>query len=244
MFKLRNIIVLYFFLVSLVSLAQTNKSIKANKQIWFGYMTSAPINSHYSLWNDFHFVPKGFCVARTGLTRHWDNVAVTGGFAYLGLPVSSNNKSLKRNEYRPWAQITWNATTRTHLSFNTRIRYDARFRQKVSEGELTDYYPFTNRLRFAFSVRYTFNPDAKNLPLFTQIGSEFLLNFGKEVTYNTFDQFRINATIGIRMKRITIQSGYMYRLVQIGPYAFTGNHTLLCWVNHQIDWFHSEVTQK
>ncbi|MFN7488261.1 MAG: DUF2490 domain-containing protein [Chryseotalea sp.] len=244
MFRFYITITCCCWLLSLGSKAQTNKSIKANQQIWFGYMTSAPINSRYSLWNDFHFVPKGFWVARTGITRNWDNVTFTGGFAYLGLPVSANNKSLKRNEYRPWAQITWNTTTRSHLSFNTRIRYDARFRQKVLEGELTDDYPFTNRMRLAFSARYTFNPDSKKFPLFTQVGSEFLLNFGKEVTYHTFDQLRINVTLGVKRKKLTIQSGYMYRLVQTGPVSYVGNHTILCWVNHQIDWFQTEDSRK
>jgi hypothetical protein len=237
---MRNValsLILICLLLSTKNIAQQNKSIKSQQQFWLGYITSAQITERIAIWNDFHFVPKGFWVARTGLTWQWQNASVTGGFAYLGLPLSASNRSLRRNEYRPWAQITWNTVPQNDSRFtlNTRIRYDARFRQDVENGNLTEEYPFTNRVRVALSARYKLKPLGKNWQPFLNAGTELLLNFGKHVTFNTFDQFRINGTIGISTGSVSLQSGYMYRLVQTGPFSYVGNHTLLCWVNHRIN---------
>ncbi|MCU0383365.1 MAG: hypothetical protein MUF68_04790, partial [Cyclobacteriaceae bacterium] len=90
---IRNVVIIQILICLFLcteNLAQQNKSIKTQQQFWLGYMTSTQITERIAIWNDFHFVPKGFWVARTGLTRQWQNTSVTGGFAYLGLPLSAS----------------------------------------------------------------------------------------------------------------------------------------------------------
>jgi hypothetical protein len=123
----------------------------------------------------------------------------------------------------------------SRFTLNTRIRYDARFRQDVENGTLTDEFPLTNRIRFAVSARYNLTKATTNWKPSINIGSEILLHFGRDVTFNTFDQFRINGTFGINKANITLQTGYMYRFVQTGISNYTGNHTLLCWITHRIN---------
>jgi Protein of unknown function (DUF2490) len=236
MIKNRPVLLFYFLFLFYNAWPQQTKSIRTQQQVWIAYMTSARISEKHSLWNDFHYVPNGFWVARTGLTRHWANASFTTGFAYLGLPLSPEQTNLRRSEYRPWAQLTWNASPHSgsRITLNTRIRYDARFRQAVENGALLDEYTFVNRGRVALSARYNLGSRTESWQPFVNVGTELLLNFGKSVTFNTFDQFRINGTVGVNRGTISVQTGYMYRLVQTGPYSYIGNHTWLWWITHRI----------
>ncbi|MFN8692165.1 MAG: DUF2490 domain-containing protein, partial [Cyclobacteriaceae bacterium] len=182
-----------------------------------------------------HLVPHGFFVLRTGLTRNFQPASITAGYAYLLLPLSAENQSLKRKEHRPWAQIQATFPLPNGFSVSNRIRYDARFRQTVSNGELSDGYSFVNRLRLLISVRKSINvPDQAAWKPFVSLNEELLVNFGKEVTFNSFDQNRISLMVGASRANVQLQIGYMSRFVQTGYQLFVNNHTLVMWVTHRI----------
>ena len=88
-----------------------------------------------------------------------------------------------------------------------RLRYDARFRQDVTNGELSDSYSFINRVRFMVTLRkfLTENETSIGKP-FLNLSEELLLNFGKNVTYNLFDQNRISFMIGTQHKNMQLQN--------------------------------------
>lgn len=214
---------------------QAQKLIQDQNQFWLGYMTSTRLSPRYSWWNDTHLVPNGFFVLRTGLTRNLQPASITAGYAYLLLPLSAEDQSLKRREHRPWAQIQATFPLPNGFSVSNRIRYDARFRQTVSNGELSDGYSFVNRLRFLISVRKTIHvPDQAAWKPFVSLNEELLVNFGKEVTFNSFDQNRISLMVGASRANVQLQIGYMSRFVQTGYQLFVNNHTLVMWVTHRI----------
>ncbi|MBS1507094.1 MAG: DUF2490 domain-containing protein [Bacteroidetes bacterium] len=213
------------------------KTVKNAQQVWFGYMTTTKLNNQYSLWNDFHYVPNGFFIARTGLTRNFTNGNFTAGYSFLLIPVNSSITTLKRVEHRPWAQAIFTVPLSKSVLFIQRSRYEARFRQNVKDTVVTDGYVFTNRVRFFICLKKTFmtNKETYFKP-FVSVGDEVLINFGKNITYNTFDQNRIFFTVGVQRKNISYQIGYMNRFVQTGTTQYTLNHTILFWVTHNFSW--------
>jgi hypothetical protein len=217
--------------------AGQTKTVKDAQQLWFGYMSTTKLNNRYSLWNDIHFVTQGFFIARTGFTRNFENASFTAGYAFLLIPISAKVTDLKRVEHRPWAQAIFTVPLSKSLVFTQRTRYEARFRQNVKDTVITDGYVFTNRVRFFMSLKKTFmtGKETKFKP-FVLVGDEVLINFGKNITYNTFDQNRIFFTVGLQRKNLSYHVGYMNRFVQTGSSQFTLNHTVLFWVIHNFSW--------
>lgn len=217
-------------------LAEAQNKTVHNSQVWIGYMTSTKIAEKYSIWNDVHYVPESFAIIRTGLTR---NVLSSGGFtvgyAFLKLPVSPDTR-LERNEHRPWAQLQFTAPLATQWSLTQRIRYDARFKQKIDDGELDEGFNFNHRVRLLFSIRKNIgNRSAHRVQPYLALSNETLLNFGREITYNTFDQNRASLSFGIQKKQIQYQVGFMNRFVQTGPARYASNQTVVLWVIQKFD---------
>lgn len=227
----------FIFLICLpLSLSAQIRSVERNNQYWIGYMTSTMISERYSIWNDFHLVPEGFAVVRTGLTRHMPKTSVTAGYAYLWLPPGSGNVRLVRHEHRPWAQLQFNLPVAGPYSFIQRVRYDARFRQNVSNGEVLDGYAFNHRVRFLMSLKRTLGrTEGKTVIPYVALSNEVLLNFGREITNNTFDQNRLSLSLGVQTKKTQYQLGFMNRFVQSGPARFTTNNTVVLWVTQKFD---------
>lgn len=225
-------IILFYVLLFLYALRCSGqaKEVTTKGQLWFGYMTSYRFHENYSWWNDTHYVPGNFFVARTGLTRHYDKVAITAGYAYLRLSPSSAISELRRAEHRPWAQAVFSSPLSSSLSLTHRIRYDARFRQDVKEGVVQPDYSFINRIRFLTTLRKTvWKDDEKQQQLFVAASTEVLLHFGQNAN-NTFDQIRLQIAAGAKVKQVQYQLGYMYRYVQTGNTRYVANNTLTLWV--------------
>jgi hypothetical protein len=194
-------------------------------------MTSVQISKNYSLWNDFHFVPDGFGVVRTGLTRHLNKGSFTGGLARLWLPAPEVGAGLLRTEWRPWAQLQFVLPIDSRFSLTQRIRYDARFRQMISRGLLQeDSFVFNHRVRWLVSFRRNLGDAIRGWQPFASLNNEVLLNFGMNITYNTFDQNRVSLMAGAQHKNLQVQLGYMSRFVQTGERQFAHNHTLVVWI--------------
>jgi hypothetical protein len=229
---LKILIVPFIFLTTMIY-GQAKTTVE-NNQLWLGYITSTKVSDHYSIWNDFHYVPEGFGIVRTGLTRHFSNHSITGGYAFAWLTPGGDNKTLSRHEHRPWAQLQFNLPVNTKTSFIQRVRYEARFRENIANGEVTDGYVFTNRARFLVSLKRTIGNESKSTIPYVAVSDEVLLNFGDNAR-DTFDQNRISLSIGIQQKNTQYQLGMMNRYVQAGDGKYVLNHTLTLWVTQKFD---------
>ncbi|MGF1636994.1 MAG: DUF2490 domain-containing protein [Cyclobacteriaceae bacterium] len=232
-----NLLTGLFFYINTAAAQQ--KEVTEQFQSWVGYMTSTRITEKFSWWNDFHYVPGGFFVARTGLTYHFpQRVNITGGYGFLELPTGSIGKELKRREHRPWGQLVVSNPISDNWSNTMRIRYDARFRKNIENGEIVDGYTFNHRLRMMASFRKQFpqlKPKDDWMP-FLSLADEILINFGKNIVYNHLDQNRVTVTLGMQHKSLTMQVGYMNRFVQLASgNQFIMNHTAVLWMTHSFD---------
>ncbi len=181
---------------------------KEQTQVWIGLMTQTRMGKKSLWWNDFHYVPESFLVLRTGYTHELKYGRLTVGLAHLWLP--DGKKQLKRQEWRPWAQWFWIYRINDKNQTQLRLRYEARFREKVAAGIVQDdEFDFNHRFRVQFTWRYNlFNISAKD-KLFAALGGEILLNQGGKTHY--LDQHRRNLTVGVARKKIIFQTGYMNR---------------------------------
>lgn len=221
-----------FFSLPLFSQVKINQN---EGQVWLGYMTSVKLNKDFSLWNDFHWASDNFFVARHGITYHLSKqVALTGGYAWGYLSTASSDK-LTRNEHRPWAQIMFTSNLGEGWQTQQRVRYDARFREKIVNGEVVDgEYGFNHRLRYMFNIRKTLDGKPFNSQsTFLSLNNEILVNLGKEITKNNLDQFRASLLLGKTYDNMTFQLGYMYRFVpQSAANTYKHYHGLTLWINH------------
>lgn len=241
---MKNSLLVFIWLTVCFAHSQ-NKEITDNNQFWGGYMTSAKLSNKYYLWNDFHYVPDGFFVARTGITRtFFEKLYVTAGFAYLNIPTTSNDVKLNRTEYRPWMQMVANHKLTDRLIMINRVRYDMRFRQDFANGELFNDFSFNHRLRMLIGLRHHFD-DKKVLQgtPFVNLSNEVLVNFGENVTSNYLDQNRTWLTLGLRLESLSFQVGYMHRFVQLPQdQKFVRNHTLIVWITQRFDFRKKKVS--
>lgn len=229
---MKKIILLWVLSVSWIHAQE--KKVENEGQVWVGYMTSVKLNNHFSIWNDFHYASDNFFLARHGLTYNFSKqVSVTGGFAWGYLSTSSTNQ-LVRGELRPWAQLMFNSKLDDYWQTQQRIRYDARYKEDIENGEIVHgKYTFNHRLRYMLNVRRTidgqpFGPHST----FLSLNNEILVNFGKNIHSNNLDQFRASLLVGKSFDNITVQLGYMYRYVPQGTAdSYKNYHGLTLWVN-------------
>lgn len=222
------------FLLTSVSYGQ-QKIHDHEVQGWVGYMTSVKLNNKVSLWNDFHLATSNFVIGRHGLSYHLSKqVVATGGYAWLFLAPSFSNNLIRR-EHRPWAQLMFTSSLGSGWQTQQRIRYDARYREKVENNTiLHGSYTFNHRLRYMYNIRKALNSkDFGVNTIFLSVNNEVLLNFGKTITGNNLDQFRASLLVGRVHENLTVQFGYMYRFVPLGTANnYRHYHGITIWINH------------
>ena len=226
----------YVLLEPARSLHAANRTDEVSPQVWLGYITSYRLSEKYSLWNDWHIVPTSFFLSRHGVTRHLSpQVSVSGGYAWglLTTPGSGSDR-LDRFEHRPWAQLLMNLPLGTKYTFSHRLRYDARFRQNVTNGETDTGFVFNHRVRYMMAFRRPLTGIRLwNETPFAIVGNEVLVNFAPQITGNQLDQVRTWIMFGYQLPSMTIQAGYMYRYVPASaPATFYHYHTATVWVSH------------
>ncbi|MDO5615776.1 MAG: DUF2490 domain-containing protein [Cruoricaptor ignavus] len=212
-------------------------------QAWIGYITQSKVSNKFSIWNDAHLVPNSFLVLRTGGTYHFNlNEKLKGtttlGYAHLWLYPAKNSDNPTRNEHRPWGQTTLSHSS-GKFGFMHRLRYDARFRQKIENGELTDHYGFNWRFRYFLQARYKLNENKeKGTQLYLYSFNEILYDAGKEIK----NDFRLNQnrfTIGVGYRfnpDFAVQIGYLNMLKKSpSNSSLTMAHTASIMVFHNFD---------
>jgi len=219
-------------LFSCGAFAQTKTNIN-RLQFWGGYISSVRIHSKLSLWNDAHYVPQSFFIGRHGLSVHLnEQMTFTSGYAWLFLATPFSDK-LMRAEHRPWSQLVFNFPIGQKYQVHHRIRYDARFRQNISQEAVVPGYGFNHRVRFMTSIRRPLKGITlgKKIP-FISLANEVLLNFGKKVFTNHLDQNRTWLMVGYEINNVTVQVGYMYRFVPTATlYTYNHFHGNTLWVS-------------
>ena len=195
------------------------------QQAWFSYNNQTRLSNKWGLWGDFQlrtqenfFDDFSIGITRVGVMYYLkENTKLTVGYAYAHYFPADSHPDIAQPEYRPWQQVQWH-NNYSRLRMVQRIRLEERFRRKIKDNdELADGYNFNYRLRYNFSFNFAFNKNHfASKTISYVLNNELMVNFGKEIVYNAFDQNRLFAGFHYHTNAHDyLQFGYMYLYQQL-----------------------------
>lgn len=210
--------------------AQTEKSIHQNAHFWISTNNIYQLTNRWGILNDIHIRrtdflnDPSFYFVRLGLEyRIKKNLKVAGGYAHLWLASPEQQWDRYTNENRIYQQFS---LTHRYPGMNTlfRLRSEQRIFNTVVNGESLNNSYITQRFRMLLSLGIPLHPGSRTQLM---LADEILMNFGKKVVFNTFDQNRL--TLGIKYKlsdQWSLDTGYMMVFQQQATgYDYNLNHT-------------------
>ena len=231
---MKNALKILALLLPVLMFSQTTpkKDINEQMQTWVSINTVTKLSDHWGVVADAHirenefFDSNNFYFLRGGITYMPNaSVSITGGYAHMWLAPTKEGWSTYADENRIYQQAQL-ITKVGKVSVLQRIRNEQRWQEKMANDEPTGELKFTDRVRYlaSFTIPVFTN---KKLPSLV-VSDEILIQFGKEVVYNTFDQNRL--FVGIRQSinpKLSYDFGYMnvYQQKSNG-YQYDMNHTL------------------
>lgn len=232
--KLIGIKYLFFYvllMLSSVSVAQTTKKISYSNLVWFNDYLKIQLNDKWSIYFDASLRRSEWLEKRNavklnpGITFNLNKkVSFTTGFCYF----SNYTPGYLRPEYRPWEQAQYADMVMPRVYMSHRIRVEQRFNQKVVKGQLTDDFNYNNRYRYQLGFKIFLNRDTAHIDdkltyvprinskaFYIILSDEIMMNSGKEIIYNSFDQNRITVGLGYKVnKTMDISVTYMNAYIQ------------------------------
>jgi len=209
-----------FFLCGFITktTAQSTKNITRQQVMWYAYINVLEVNPKLTFATEIHerryFAPDAQhqFVARERmqytLGSNWD---VAACFAYFlqspNDPLSSS--SLVIPELRPHIDIN-NKQILKKITITHRYRIEGRFIHNSYKDALTDGYTFNWRFRYQLAFEIPLLKFKNEGGIKFRLGDEILINAGKNIKYNTFDNNRIFASIVYSpVKKLAFEAGYM-----------------------------------
>lgn len=212
----------FLLLLNILSAFSQDKEFESREMAWFGYFNQTRFSERSGLWVDLHlrmnddFIKEVHTtLARVAYIYYLnDHSKLMAGYAHQ--TQYGHDGAPNVPEHRPWQQIQWHEK-KNGFNLMQWIRLEERFRRKVADGELADDYNFNFRIRY--NVALTIPLKGKTVEPktpFVFASDEVFINFGKNITYNYFDQNRAFAGFGYQFTRhLNAQLGYMYIFQQL-----------------------------
>jgi hypothetical protein len=213
----RKYILILFLIVFGISQAQTEKKIDNQSILWSRYYNLLTLTEKWSLHSEFdnrlflNPVTENLFVIRSQIRyKASDSLELGGGIGYFPVATQDpeNTTDFMIPEYRGQQDIVWKNTI-GKVQLSQRFQIDERFIRNASKTSLLPGTTFNWRFRFRMQAEYDlWKKDNRFLK--TIVHEEILLNAGKSIVENTFDQNRIYAALqyGINEK-IAIELGYL-----------------------------------
>jgi Protein of unknown function (DUF2490) len=228
--------------------AQSIRTPTGNTNVWFAYTGSHKIADKWSLHLEFQYrlndgiSNKMQWFPRAGLTRHLSSQAtITAGYAFIETyPYGEFAAKSSFPENRIWEQLQFKHQV-SDFEWVSRFRLEQRYVQSpVLKG--TDFVPgpavFTNRFRLLnrFSMPFRGNTITNNAFYLTAY-DELMINFGKNVQKNIFDQNRLFFGIGYKFPKLgRLELGYLEQtIIKSDAIKVENNHTISVGLSNNLD---------
>lgn len=213
----RIFVIITFGFHFLIVNAQTEKKIDNQTILWSRYYNQLTLNDKWSLHSEFdnrlflNPVTENLFVIRSQARYKLNSTVELGtGFAYFAVATQDpeNTSDFLTPEYRGQQDIVWKNTI-GKINLSQRFQVEERFIRNASKTELLDGSTFNWRFRFRIQAEYEIWKKNNHF-LKTIVHEEILLNAGKSILKNTFDQNRIYLAFQYGLNQnIALELGYM-----------------------------------
>lgn len=143
-------------------------------------------------------------LVRVGGVYYWQKNSFIVGFALF--------QTENQMEYRPYQRLIISQSL-GKLQIQHRYRFEQRWRTNAETDKLDFNY------RFGYQINLQYPLVGKEIIAktpFLIFQDEIFINFGKNITYNYFDQNRILLGIGYQIsKELSLNAGYQYQFMQL-----------------------------
>ena len=234
------------FCLMMATAAPAQKVVSTSEQTWFGYIQQVRLAARWGLTADVHFRTadnwlqgRNLALGRIGGIYYInDNAQLAGGYTYFHYYPAEQHPLDARPEHRLWQQVMWAANGR-RLRVQQRLRLEQRWRKHIeSDRQIGDDYDFNWRTRMQVQLLYSLSkkPFAPR-SIALMVADEPMLNFGKEIVYNTFDQNRFIAGVQVQLGTNNfVQAGYMHVFQQQSSgRTYRQSHVARIFYTHLLD---------
>jgi hypothetical protein len=200
------------------------KQTQKLQQVWTAYSNQTRFSNKWGAWFDVHFRTKddfvedrSQLIIRPALTYYVNDVTkLSAGYAFVRIyPVDAHTK-VTQQEHRPWQQIQWHTKYGRNRTMQW-FRLEERYRRKILDDfTLAEGYNFNFRLRYNILWQVPLSREIKKGAVSFILNDEVHVNFGRQITYNYFDQNRFFAGFAWHTSETdNLQFGYMNLFQQL-----------------------------
>lgn len=219
---------------------------------WYMYFGDHKVSDHWGVHLEAQWRRSGWgegpqqLLLRTGLNYHFSpQVFATIGYCFVETyPYGEFPVKATFPENRLWEQLQIKTQT-GRFEWVNRLRLEQRFSQlPVLDNTTSAYEPgdavYTNRMRILNRVSVPFSGKSiEDKSMYATMYDEVMVNFGKNVGANTFDQNRLYFALGYRIPKVgRLEAGYMYHTIfKADGVRVEQNHTLQVGLFSNIDFY-------
>ena len=246
--KLKHLIII-LLLLPVFTVAQATREVQTQNHTWVSLNTQLRLTEKMGISADVHvrrtnFISNNnFFLFRAG-ALYYLNKQLTIGAAYGHMWLANQNGAteLFSNENRLHQQITLNQKIRS-VQLNQRLRIEERWIQKVVNFVPADQQRYVTRFRYQLSMNIPVSAN-KKVPMLS-LADELMMQTGKDIIYNNFDQNRLFAGIRQQVSQsLSFDFGYMHVWQQLlSGYKYSRNHTIRLFFYWQPDLRKTKKTQ-
>ena len=198
----------------LTTAAFSQKKIDHNGYSWVSFNSNLFVSKHWFIMADAHlrengmFASGSFIFGRIGLGCQVDDkLSIAAGYGNLLASPTTAGWTTKADESRLFEQVQL-ASGYKKIKLLQRLRNEHRWQQIIINDKKTGKNKVSNRVRYLLSAAIPVFKN-KKLPQLV-VADEMMLQFGKDIVNNTFDQNRL--FVGIKQnitKDLLFDAGYM-----------------------------------
>ena len=238
-----KIYILAILLIAAVSAqSQRTREVQEQNHFWWSVNSVARISDRFSIVGDLHIrrtdflKNNNFFYTRLGLGYHiTEQLSVQASGGHMWLANRNGATELFSNETRLVEQIQLQDKI-GRVQVSHRLRVEQRWVQRVVNFQPVDATRYLNRYRYQVGILIPVSKNTK-LPRIAVV-DELLLQSGKDIVYNHFDQNRL--FLGLRQQvtpSLAFDFGYMQVFQQrLSGYQYNRNHTIRWFFFWQPDW--------
>lgn len=230
--QLKYLLLAFLLTWSAAGFAQRNREVQTQHHFWTSVNTQARIADKWSVVADLHIrrtnylKNNNFYYTRVGAAFHINkNLSVSFAGGHMWLANKTATTELFVNENRLVQQIQFNQPL-GKMQLSQRLRIEERWIQNVVNSELADTYKYSTRFRYQLSLSVPLSKK-KYVPSLA-FSDELMVQSGKHIIYNNFDQNRFFAGIKQRItSSLAVDFGYMHVWQQrLSGYQYNRNQTI------------------